>query len=911
MILRIFSDLLCSSVRLDTSYWILILGGLFVKCRHGYAVSSLMDTTAFLNIKKYSRKLVEIVRNNKFCSVRAVIVRILAWQTLRHVIEESFEVRRVVVWWDTQTCRCDVSNVAPKTPTTCCRGGLLAGIHGLFNRRYCGLVRWVTYGYLWPGLEGNYRDFGMIRERLRRLLDFVDVFGYFHDTLAMPSYFHKKFCWGTVFATRRRSFIKPWTGLRMKRKNCRTRVLISLYPYHIEEKMTIKEVRGESVIEWKTKVTTKERIVIKLPGKFRGYKLSMKEEVEENEGLKKFGNRWRIMDVPTRLSLLVTLKSLMEKRVRYAASCFVNKALTWWNTQVQARGRKAAIGMSWNDFKALLVEEFCLSNEMEKLENEFWKHTMVGANRVAYTVSAILTVGILTDEAVRCGKLTKGNGKRKEMEESKNAPCKLCYNCQKPSHYARQCWALIRQVALVNVVKIGQKQRACYECRSLDHLCYDCPKWKQATGQARNPLALEGNRNTQNNRNQARGREFNRNSVGSSGPKVVTGTFSLNNQFTTVLFDSRADFSFISSKFVPLLNVEPCIINPGYVIGIAEGESVEVDRVIRDCKLELRNSLFTIDLIPLGHESFDVIVGMDWLSKNKAVIVVVRATTTATSLEAEQKSGNIYKLDLRQHLMNHLLRELVHVVDLGAKLPHWGMQMLKLDCSRLGDQKSAKESQKIGKEAKGKNFRNESLQDCDFDDEFDDIDDMVDKAIENVEGDTFNATIGVSAASALVTTAGVSISTAEPRTPPITTTKAFKDEDLTIAQTLIKMRKLALRLHEEEKAELKRMQRDKSAQKEASNAALTAEFDDVQARIDADALLAAKIQEKEREQFSIDEQARFLVKIIAKRKRFFTAQRAEQIRNKPPTKAQLRNKMITYLKNMGSFTYNQLKNKSL
>ncbi|GJU28504.1 reverse transcriptase domain-containing protein [Tanacetum coccineum] len=70
---------------------------------------------------------------------------------------------------------------------------------------------------------------------------------------------------------------------------------------------------------------------------------------------------------------------------RYAAYCFMNKALTWWNTQVQARGREAAIGMSWNDFKALLVEKFCPTNEIEKLENEFWNHTMVGANHVAYT----------------------------------------------------------------------------------------------------------------------------------------------------------------------------------------------------------------------------------------------------------------------------------------------------------------------------------------------------------------------------------------------------------------------------------------------------------------------------------------------------------------------------------------------
>ncbi|GKA24943.1 putative reverse transcriptase domain-containing protein [Tanacetum coccineum] len=101
----------------------------------------------------------------------------------------------------------------------------------------------------------------------------------------------------------------------------------------------------------------------------------------------------------------------------------------------------------------------------------------------------------------------------------------------------------------------------------------------------------------------------------------MTGTFSLNNQFDTVLFDSGADFSFISPKFAPLLNVEHCIVNIGYAIEIADGKCVEVDRVIRDCKLKLGNSLFTIDLISLGHGCFDVIVGMDWLSKNKAVVV--------------------------------------------------------------------------------------------------------------------------------------------------------------------------------------------------------------------------------------------------------------------------------------------------
>ncbi|GKE66991.1 hypothetical protein Tco_1521152, partial [Tanacetum coccineum] len=60
-----------------------------------------------------------------------------------------------------------------------------------------------------------------------------------------------------------------------------------------------------------------------------------------------------------------------NQKVKYAASSFINKALTWRNTQVQAWGRKAVIGMTWVEFKALLVEEFCPSNEMENMEVNF------------------------------------------------------------------------------------------------------------------------------------------------------------------------------------------------------------------------------------------------------------------------------------------------------------------------------------------------------------------------------------------------------------------------------------------------------------------------------------------------------------------------------------------------------------
>ncbi|GKD68498.1 putative reverse transcriptase domain-containing protein [Tanacetum coccineum] len=78
---------------------------------------------------------------------------------------------------------------------------------------------------------------------------------------------------------------------------------------------------------------------------------------------------------------------------------------------------------------------------------------------------------------------------------------------------------------------------------------------------------------------------------------------------------------FISTKFAPLLNEKPSIANPGYVIEVANGKKEEVDRIFRGCRLELGDSIFPIDLILLGQGSFDVIVGIDWLSNQKAVIM--------------------------------------------------------------------------------------------------------------------------------------------------------------------------------------------------------------------------------------------------------------------------------------------------
>ncbi|GKC63700.1 putative reverse transcriptase domain-containing protein, partial [Tanacetum coccineum] len=67
--------------------------------------------------------------------------------------------------------------------------------------------------------------------------------------------------------------------------------------------------------------------------------------------------------------------------------------------------------------------------------------------------------------------------------------------------------------------------------------------------------------------------------------------------------------------------IEPSELGFRYEIEIASGQVVEIDKVIKGCKLETEGHVFDIDLIPFGHGSFDVIIGMDWLSNYKSKII--------------------------------------------------------------------------------------------------------------------------------------------------------------------------------------------------------------------------------------------------------------------------------------------------
>ncbi|GKB88510.1 hypothetical protein Tco_0960782 [Tanacetum coccineum] len=80
--------------------------------------------------------------------------------------------------------------------------------------------------------------------------------------------------------------------------------------------------------------------------------------------------------------------------------------------------------------------------------------------------------------------------------------------------------------------------------------------------------------------------------------------------------------------------------------------------------------------------------------------------------------------------------------------------------------------------------------------------------------------------------------------------------------------------------------------------------------IEADRLMAERLQTREQDELTDEEKARLFVELLEKRKKHFAALRTQKKRSKPPTKAQKRNTMSTYLKNMAGYKHNQLKSKS-
>ncbi|GKB65232.1 hypothetical protein Tco_0921418, partial [Tanacetum coccineum] len=146
-------------------------------------------------------------------------------------------------------------------------------------------------------------------------------------------------------------------------------------------------------------------------------------------------------------------------------------------------------------------------------------------------------------------------------------------------------------------------------------------------------------------------------------------------------------------------------------------------------------------------------------------------------------------------------------------------------------------------------------------------------------------------------------------------------EEITLAQALAELRSAKPKmkpkdqvLFDEQEAIRLQAQFDKeeriAREKEEANTALIAQWNDIQDKVETDYELAQRLQAEEQEELTIEEKSKLFQQLLEKRRKHFAAKRAEERRSKPPTKAQQRSIMTTYLKNMAGWKPKDLKNKS-
>ncbi|GKC18213.1 putative nucleotidyltransferase, ribonuclease H [Tanacetum coccineum] len=171
----------------------------------------------------------------------------------------------------------------------------------------------------------------------------------------------------------------------------------------------------------------------------------------------------------------------------------------------------------------------------------------------------------------------------------------------------------------------------CRTCNKVGHLTRNCRNKGLATGSNLQPVLVTchafGEKGHYSNQcpkenNNAHGRAYLlRDKNAHQDPNIVMGTFLLNQHLAKVLFDSGADKSFVSISLAFKLNISPIILDTTYDIEMADRNLVGTNTIIQGCTLILLNQPFKIDLIPIKLSCFDVVIGMDWLSKYHARII--------------------------------------------------------------------------------------------------------------------------------------------------------------------------------------------------------------------------------------------------------------------------------------------------
>nr|GFA10758.1 putative reverse transcriptase domain-containing protein [Tanacetum cinerariifolium] len=284
-----------------------------------------------------------------------------------------------------------------------------------------------------------------------------------------------------------------------------------------------------------------------------------------------------------------------------------------------------AYTMTWSVLKKKITDKYCPLGEVKKLEIELWNLKVRDNNIPAYTNRfqelALIYTKFVSNETEKVDKYISGlldniygnvkSSKPKTLDETVELANDLMD--QKLHTMPAIAGALATPMLLIIEAAMGQTQgNGCFECGNLRHFKRDCPKLNNKNG---------GNGNAQGWVYVVGNAERNGNAAGNLDSNVVTGTFLLNNRYASILFDTGADRSFVSTAFSSLIDIITTPLDNHYNVELADEKIVGINTIIRGCTLNFLNHPFTIDIMPVELGSFDAIIVMDWLRRHHAVIV--------------------------------------------------------------------------------------------------------------------------------------------------------------------------------------------------------------------------------------------------------------------------------------------------
>ncbi|KAJ0458542.1 putative nucleotidyltransferase, Ribonuclease H [Helianthus annuus] len=328
--------------------------------------------------------------------------------------------------------------------------------------------------------------------------------------------------------------------------------------------------------------------------------------------------------------------------------------------------------MNWEEFKSLVERKFCPEYEKEQMANKFLSHRMIGVDCRGYTSTffeyarvvptlalpepvlisryiwglieeirnivkaarprtiddAVELANTLTDELVRtreedrkkelAQKITQGfrtgnnnHFKRRGTGQSSNPP--FCRNCKR-KHFGR-CNATCNFCKSVGHSEENCKKKTivCYNCGETGHYKIECPKLVKAADNKGKPAEGTTKKNARAFQLTTQEAEL--------IPDVIAGTFLVHDVYAKVLFDSGGNQSFINTSFCQALNLPLTTLRQIFTVETADGNSVNINKVLQEGKIELLGHKFSANLLPMKLAGFDIVLGMDWLVANHARIL--------------------------------------------------------------------------------------------------------------------------------------------------------------------------------------------------------------------------------------------------------------------------------------------------